>query len=93
MVQSDLISPPPNQKLNGSKVALNAPSLPILVFSSMVKLPKGGGNVYQYSRAIVRQENTSILLFDGIELLFERVKNGVEAFRIMHPTRSGHSVF
>ena len=93
MVESTLISRPPNRKLHGSKVALNAPLLPILIFSSMVSLTKWDRNVKQKSRAMVRQKSTSILLFDGIEVLFERLNNGVEACGILNPTRSGHSAF
>ena len=59
----------------------------------MVKLPKWGGNVEQKSRAMARQKSTSILLFDGIEVLFERLKNGVESCGILNPTRSCHSAF
>ena len=59
----------------------------------MVKLPKWGGNFEQKSRAMVRQKSTSILLFDGIEVLFEHLNNGVEACGILNPTRSGHSAF
>jgi len=93
LVESALIPPPPNQKLNGSKDALNAPLLPILIFSSMVKLPKWGGNFEQKSRAMLKQKSTSILLFDRIAVLFEHLNNGVEACGILNPTRSGHSAF
>ena len=59
----------------------------------MVSLTKWDRNVKQKSRAMVRQKNTSILLFDGIEVLFEHLNNGVEACRILNPTRSCHSAF
>lgn len=59
----------------------------------MVKLQKWGRNVEQKSRAIVRQKSTSILLFDGIEVLFERLKNSVEVCAILNPTQSGLSAF
>ena len=59
----------------------------------MVRLPKWGRNVEQKSRALLLQKSTSILLFDGIEVLFKCLENGVESCGFLYLPRSGHSAF